>query len=329
MVVKTRRRWLFAILLVASSTGCASTRPAATMLASQGGAASRTIEAAFAKTEADLDLMVDRRLMQAALTGREPLSSQALSNIERVQNAMIARRRLCGDLAALYDNFAALAAYDASTEVAEALERVTASTNTFALAVGDSAVISAPAGDLVGRLASALATKQQNDKLRKTSAVIRESLSLIRRLVTHETYVYQSARGEIERRAGDAALELWRNGLGKPHPLLRELLDDHEFSYDEGGAERALRDAEKSARIREGIEQIVKRRVIRRVELEIAAVAGFASILGQLEEEHRAFEAKQPLDLRGLTERLAAFREIVDLITAARRPRVHRDELGP
>lgn len=313
-------RWFSALVLVATfSTGCVSVRPAATTLASQGGTASRTIEAAFAKTQVDLDLMIDRRIMQAVLTGRNLPSTQALEDIARVRDAMTARRKLSGDLAALYDSFAALAAYDASTEVTTAFAQVTASTSEFAKAVGGGAAISTPMNDLAGRLAGAVATALQNAKLRRTSTVIRESLSVIRGLIAKEMPLHQSARGELERVAGAASFELYRSGIGKPHPLLRELLDSREFSYDEKQANLTLDCGPRSTEIQEGIRNIIQRRVARRLELESAVVAGFASVLTQLEQEHRAFEAEQALDLHGVAERLAAFRQIIDLISEIRR----------
>lgn len=312
--------WFSALVLVATfSSGCVSVRPAATTLASQGGTTSRTIEVAFAKTQADLDLMIDQRIMQAVLTGRNLPSTQALQDIARVRSAMTARRKLCGDLAALYDSFAALAAYDASTEIMTAFDQVTASTNELAQAVGGDTAISTPMKDLAGRLAGAVATVLQNAKLRRTSAVIRESLGVIRGLVAKEAPLHQSVLGELERVAGAASFELYRSGIGRPHPLLRELLDSREFSYDEKQADFALNRGPRSTKIQEGIRNIIQRRVARRIELESAVVAGFASVLTQLEQEHRAFEAEQALDLRGVAERLAAFRQIIDLITEIRR----------
>jgi hypothetical protein len=323
-------RWCSALVLVAIfSTGCASVRPAATTLASEGGTATRTIEAAFAKTQADLDLMIDRRIMQAALTGRNPPSQQALQDIARVQRAMTARRNLCGNLATLYDSFAALAAYDASSEVTTAFSQVTASTNELAQAVGSTAPVSTAMNDLAGRLAGAAATALQNAKLRRTSAVIRESLSVIRGLLAEEAPLHTSVRGELVRIAGATSFELFRSGIGRPHPLLREMLDSREFSYDEKQANLTLDRGPRSKDIQDGIQGIIQRRVHRRLELESAVVAGFASVLTQLEQEHRAFEAEQPLDPRGVAERLAAFREIVDLITEVRRERADQPETRP
>jgi hypothetical protein len=79
--------------------------------------------------ETDLDLMLDRRIMQAALAGRNLPSAQALQDIDRVRKAVNARRKLSGDLARLYDSYAALAAYDASAEVTAAFRQVTANAN--------------------------------------------------------------------------------------------------------------------------------------------------------------------------------------------------------
>jgi len=262
--------------------------------------------------------MVDRRIMQAALTGRKPPSAQALHNIDRVRKAMNARRKLSGDLARLYDSFAALAAYDASTEVTTAFGQVSANTNELATALGESTVVSSSLNDLAGRLAGAVATSMQNAKLRRTSAVIRESLAVVRGLLTKEAHLYTSVRGDLERIAGAASFELYRSGIGRPYPLLRELLNDREFSYDEKQVKLALERGPKSKEIQNGIQQIINHRINRRIELQTMAISGFAAVLWQLEQEHRAFEAEQPLDLSGVVERLAAFRQVVDLITETR-----------
>jgi len=316
-------------MLFVLGTGCASTRPAATALASQGGTASRTIEAAFARTEADLDLLVDRRILQAALTGRAAPSARALADIERVQAAITARRQLCGDLATLYDGFAALATYDASAEVAGAFTEASASARALAVAVGDSASVSAPLGDLATKLAAATATSLQNGRLKKTSAVIRELLASIRRLIEQETPLYASVREELERVSVATSLELYHSGIGRPHPLLRELLDAREFAYDERQANTALEKGAKSAALDSAIEQIVHRRIARRLELERSLVASFASVLSQLELEHQAFEANRPLDATAVRERLAAFRQIVDILAELRQGRSVPPETQP
>jgi hypothetical protein len=316
-------------MLFVLCSGCASTRPAATALASQGGTASRTIEAAFARTEADLDLLVDRRILQAALSGRDVPSPRAQRDIDRVQAAIGARRNLCGDLARLYDGFAALSAYDASAEVTSAFSDVSASANALAAAVGDSAVVSAPIADLATRLAAAATTSLQNGRLRKTSAVIREQLVLIRGLIEKETPLYASVRQELERVTLATSRELYRSGIGRPHPLLRELLDTREFAYDERQANATLERGPRSAAIDSAIFMIVQRRIARRLELERTLVSAFASVLTQLELEHQAFEANRPLDTRAVGERVAAFRQMVDLLNELRRGRSELPESQP
>ena len=323
------RRFLALVAVLAFATGCASTRPAATVLASQGGTASRTVEAAFARTEADLDLLVDRRILQAALSGRPAPSARAQADIERVQAAISARRRLCGDLATLYDGFAALAAYDASAEVMGAFGEASASANALAVAVGDSAVVSAPMGDLASKLAAATTTSLQNGRLSRTSAVIRGLLVEIRKLIEREAPLYASVREELERVSVATSLEMYRSGIGRPHPLLRELLDAREFAYDERQANTALEKGPKSAALDSAIEQIVRRRIARRLELERALVSSFASVIAQLEQEHQAFEANRPLDARAIGERLAAFRQIVDILAELRQGRSLPPETQP
>ena len=323
------RRFLAVVAVLVLATGCASTRPAATALASQGGTASRTIEAAFARTEADLDLLVDRRILQSALSGRPAPSARAQADIDRVQAAISSRRRLCGDLATLYDGFAALAAYDASAEVTSAFGDVSASANALAVAVGDSAVVSAPLSDLAAKLAAATATSLQNGRLAKTSAVIRGLLVEIRKLIEQEAPLYASVREELERVSVATSLEMYRSGIGRPHPLLRELLDAREFAYDERQANTALEMGAKSAALDSAIEQIVHRRIARRLELERSLVASFASVLSQLELEHQAFEANRPLDARAIRERLAAFRQIVDILAELRQGRSLPPETQP
>ena len=323
------RRFLALVAVLVFASGCASTRPAATVLASQGGTASRTVEAAFAQTEADLALAVDRRILRAALTGRDAPSPRVQADIERVQAAIQARRRLCGDLAALYDGFAALASYDASAEVTAVFADVSASTNAFARAIGDSAVVTAPMGDLATRLAAATTTSIQNGRLKKTSAVIRELLVTVRTLIEREAPLYASVREELERGSLSTSLAMYRSGFGRPHPLLRELLDTGTFSYDERQVNAALEKGPQKAAIDTAIVQIVQRRVARRFDLERSLVSGFASLLAQLELEHRAFEANQPLDARALGERIAAFRQMVDLLADIRDERVASPALEP
>jgi hypothetical protein len=151
--------------------------------------------------------------------------------------------------------------------------------------------------------------------------VIREQLVLIRKLIEQETPLYASVRQELERVTLATSLDLYRSGIGRPHPLLRELLDTREFAYDERQANTALEKGPRSAALDTAIFRIVQRRIARRLELERALVSGFASVLAQLELEHQAFEANHSLDARAVTERLAAFRHMVELLTEMRQGR--------
>jgi hypothetical protein len=167
----------------------------------------------------------------------------------------------------------------------------------------------------------AATTSLQNGRLRKTSAVIREQLVLVRKLVEQETPLYASVRQELERVTLATTLELYRSGIGRPHPLLRELLDTREFAYDERQANTALEKGPRSAALDTAIFRIVQRRIARRLELERSLVSAFASILTQLELEHQAFEANHPLDARAVSERLAAFRQLAELLAEMRQGR--------
>jgi hypothetical protein len=286
------------------------------------------MEAAFARTTLDLDLMLDRRIMQASLSGRSTPSSDTRNAILQVQGAMMARRKLCGDLASLYDAFASLASYDAAAEVEGAWGELAATGKEFAQAVRADTSVWEPAGALTSRFADALAIHAQNARLRQTSAAIREVLLRVRELLAKEDSVYGSVRGQIERIAATASVELYRSGIGKPHPLLRDLLDPRDFSYNEELANRALA-GPRADTIRQGIQDVLQHRVERRIELEKVVLAGFGSLLAQLEQEHLALEAKQPLNLRAVTERLAAVRETIELVADLRRHSAPDDATKP
>jgi hypothetical protein len=214
--------------------------------------------------------------------------------------------------------------------VAGAFTEASASARALAVAVGDSASVSAPLGDLATKLAAATATSLQNGRLKKTSAVIRELLASIRKLVEQETPLYASVREELERVSVASSLELYHSGIGRPHPLMRELLDCARVRVRRAPGEHGAGEGREGGGA--GLGDRADRPPPDRAPARAGARAGLQLRVGARAARAAAPGVRggpTPLDARAVGERLAAFRQIVDILAELRQGRSVPPETQP
>lgn len=259
--------------------------------------------------QTDLETYVERRIVLAQLSGRPALSEQALADIERTQAAYGARSAMLRDLTTLYGSFGALAAYDAATEVEAGVKGLLASANEFALATGQAtAPLNASMQDAIGKATAAIATAEQNRRLKLSSQAVRACVRQVGGLLQGELPVHASVRQTITDNAGTTAAALATANLAHPHPLLRGLLGSEDFSFNEDGAAAQWA---ASPELRAAVIGVVQRRTERRAQAQIDALVATLSTLQALERAHETFEAGQPLDVEGIAQQLAALRLVV------------------
>lgn len=306
------RQIVLAAVLCLSLAGCVSQRPAASTLASRGSAAAATVQAALSAYQEDLETYTERRAVHSRLTGRDDLSAQALSQIELVRSAYAARAMMLGDVVKLYASFGKLAAYDAAEEVEAGLNNLFASVNEFAKSIGEpTAPVSSAMSDAIGKVGAAIATADQNRRIRASSEAIRLSLKEVRRLLESEQRIHASVRQTLSQNAGDAALALSQQGIGLPHPILRKALGNDDFTYDEAAGKTKWNSVKE---LQDAVKIIVQRRAERRATAQASAFRASVAALEELESAHEAIENNQSMDLEALTQQLQAIRIFIDAI---------------
>jgi len=236
----------------------------------------------------------------------------------QLQKALDMRAGLMRQLAKTYSTFNALAAYDASGEAEGAIKGLTGAVNAYAKALDKPQPISSTADIVIQAAAGAILREAQASRLRQASVLIRTRLEVFQKLLGDEAETYKGLAQVLASSATRTTLELYKVGIGSPHPIIAELIATPGFEYRL--SEQQLRQVkpEDAQKIRLGVERIVERRMDKQAQSEQALIGDTQDGVQALITEHTRFEAGEALNLASLSAIIEKFRGIVDQINTAR-----------
>lgn len=343
---------LLSILLVIAS-GCESsqrTRRAAITLAETGVEVARTGGRSIGQTRESLETFIATEYFLAGLTGSgeaaEP-DQDLLDRIDRIQEILMTREEMFEDLALLYTSFRSLAAYDAAGNVRHAAGSLVDSINEYGQAVDRAQRpaeepdprITTGEKDLLVELAASAAAAAQAAAIRRQSQVVRQLLQQIIPIMEDEGDVYDSIDQVVAEQRAAAVAELWNAGIGRPHPILRRLLERSELEYDIAQVNRLLDTAQNAPapadaggareRLRGAVERYVRGVGMREASLRSSVIDQTVAAVTSLERQHRQLEARQPIDLSSVSADLAELRRYVKLLQAIAEERHAKDATTP
>jgi len=324
--------FLVALLLLAG--GCATVSPqAGAKLADAGVETASTTKNTIKDTRLGLETYIQGLYLQAALRGTAPpdtptqAGTSTLDQVEKIKKMLAARESVLTDLVNTYSSFGALAKSNFAQDLPKEMEKLGSAINGYAQAVGAEPVIPAEAQNLASRVTGILAQFFLSQKLKQCSVVIKEQLIRFNNLFLREKQDILDLRRDMAKESSRIMEELWKRGLGQPHPILRPFLEDSGLDYDEprvnlwleGKAPPELKMSPDDVRkVKDAILNVVKRRSKLKHELQDQIIGRTESSLKELIKAHDNFEKGQPLGLDQLTQHLNELREILDLIKQLR-----------
>ena len=328
--VPQARLLICAFLVTLLAGGCVSSDSAA-QLAKNGSVLTKSAEDSIATTGNALDSYVESEYLLAGLTESPPPDQKLLGDIEEVRAVLTQRTEMLKKLESLYDSYGKLASYDASKEVKDAVGPLIDSINAYNGAVykAETKPPDAPAtaqpvfstadGDLIKELAGGTASWIQSTKLRSGSATIRRFLERIIPVMEREARVYQSIERVSAQTLGTASTELYRSGIGKPHPIIRHYVESCGLEFDPAQVDAVLSgsDAKKKKQLQDAVGYAIQARVDRQAALRAGAIQQTIAALHELKKEHEDFEKGKEVEFAGLASDLSLLRHYTERLQKA------------
>jgi hypothetical protein len=321
---------LFFLLAITAAGGCID-KGAAALLAQQGKDAAAAGSGSFKSLSGGLEDALGQRFIQMGIRGTDP-ADEKLASVERqiqeqiteAQGMLAARRKMLEELGTLYTTFGELAALDANTETSTAAGNLGKAINGYAVATKQAVPIDDSEMALIQQLAGAAAEWYQGRKIKRNSEAIRTLAGHVVTVLENEERAYSVYASLTSETSAQLASDLFAAGIGRPHPILRKVVEAHGLAYDEAGV-NALFDGKLKpkdmdvtiAAVRRGISRYITGQSQVASARRMAVTQGTISALKKLQEEHEKLEQGKPVDIATLSATIDRLKTFIELLNKA------------
>lgn len=243
--------------------------------------------------------------------GLTPLSAQARKDNDDYFDTLAKTRTFFVRLSKAYEAFAALASYDAQTNIQNGLEGAVSAANDLLSKLNEPAIPD-NVGALIGTIGGLFARHAQEDAVLQASEQLRAISAQVSAAMKAHRGAFLVLRNLESQTSSQVAYTLWCAGLVDVHPLLPPLVQDSGLS---------VTDAPLSATdpaVRQGIEAILAARA-QKTKKDIGnAFDQITDGLDKLVQEHKKLEAGTPVDVGSLMTLVTNLDHLAELYSGAK-----------
>lgn len=311
---------IFAMSIFLSA--CSSIDPhVAAKLAEKGSATAGNGSKLYADRADSLESYLEGECVLSALSeGYTAPSDKMIAKVDTVERLMLLRSAMFTKLAETYASFERLALYDDAGELESSIRGLSDSLNDYAMALGNAPVATSADADLAALAGRGLFKAYHNSRIEKTSAIIRERLESILKLLGNSVEKKAVlAMERVEERAKlKLALALWKQGLALPDEIVNSHIETYGLISNKSVTMRQI-DRLSTGKMAVAVAKVLRFRHRREIRVRERAYEAVIGALKGLVEAHRDLERGVPPSWTTISENLREIREYTRLIRQNKR----------
>lgn len=314
----SRPRDLLLVLTVTLAiTGCSSVSiDKAKQLGASGKAVATQSKDNIFATEDEFQAAIDAEAFFHGSSNTENSATYAhiVKKAGNVHKELAARTLVFGNLASVYDSFAALASIDAATGTETAINGLGTAINGYAQAVGaTSPPVTESAIGVIAKIGGLAAAEVQMKQIVKASELIRDNLEKFAtlfesKLVRTQMVSFQEVLAQNRATAIDM---LWDTGVFSPDSVLNQMGASAGLTVQKDAAKVVAADT----KVRSGLDEVIRQRLNHSKGLIGAGYDASVRAVRALIDEHLKLEKGEEINLTRIRQIVGELQRITDLLS--------------